>query len=123
MHQEVALVARQPSSKINICSEHLCQVQPPPLALIVLVLLKILTVLLVFFILINLFLGSGPRVCNEMISNTRGTDPGEEALEHLVPSFMPLLPPVILEEVADFYDTYEKALLMKTLIHNIEVPQ
>jgi outer membrane protein assembly factor BamD (BamD/ComL family) len=44
-----------------------------------------------------------------------------EALEHLVPSFMPLLPPVVLEEVADFYDTYEKALLMRTPVHNIEV--
>ena len=38
-----------------------------------------------------------------------------EALEHLIPKILPQLPPVVLQEVGDFYEVYQEALLGRVI--------
>ena len=46
-----------------------------------------------------------------LINQHEHTAASIEALEHLVPKILPLLPPNVLLDVGDFYDNYQEALL------------
>jgi len=45
-----------------------------------------------------------------------------EALEHLIPKILPQLPPIVLNEVSDFYAVYQEALLGR-IITSVEIPE
>jgi outer membrane protein assembly factor BamD (BamD/ComL family) len=45
-----------------------------------------------------------------------------EALEHLVPKILPQLPPIVMQEIGDFYDINQEALLGK-IITSVEIPE
>ncbi len=47
----------------------------------------------------------------KLIQQHEHTSASIEALEHIIPAIMPKLPPIVLYEVSDFYETYQEALL------------
>ena len=55
-----------------------------------------------------------------LLQTHSNTSAAIEALEHLVPSFMPQLPPIIKNKVADMYDVYEETLLMRSTPYTVE---
>ncbi len=58
----------------------------------------------------------------KLIQQHEHTAASIEALEHLIPKIIPQLPPIVLEEVSDFYETYQEALLGK-IITSVENPE
>lgn len=54
---------------------------------------------------------------HRLIQKHEHTAASIEALEHLVPQLLPLLPPVVLNDVRDFYETYQEALLGRVITH------
>jgi outer membrane protein assembly factor BamD (BamD/ComL family) len=45
-----------------------------------------------------------------------------EALERLIPKILPMLPPIVLKDINDFYDVHQEVLLGK-IITSIEIPE
>ncbi len=58
----------------------------------------------------------------QLILQHENTTATIEALERLIPKILPMLPPILLEEVGDFYDVYQEALLGK-IITSVEIPE
>jgi len=57
-----------------------------------------------------------------LITQHEHTAASIEALEHLVPKILPLLPPIVLLEVGDFYELYQEVLLGR-IIAPVTMPE
>jgi len=55
-----------------------------------------------------------------LLQKHSNTSAAIEALEHLVPRFMPQLPPIVKNKVADMYSDYEETLLFRTSSYSME---